>query len=144
MRRLIFTTLGLICGLVMYAASGGAGYKIQLNVGDMKDAPAYLAYYMNGKTYSRDTIQLNAKGVGTFTSKDGKALEEGTYIVYFTPEKFFDILVGKEQNLKITVDTANLVEATVTGATVSSDFQDWVKFLTGMNKERTDLVNKYK
>ena len=80
MKRLIFTALGFICGLAMYAAGGGqGGYKIQLQVGDMKNAPAYLAYYMNGKTYSRDTVQLNAKGVGTFISKDGKALDEGTF-----------------------------------------------------------------
>ena len=145
MKRLIFTALGFIYGLAMYAAGGGqGGYKIQLQVGDMKNAPAYLDYYMNGKTYSRDTVQLNGKGSGTFISKDGKALDEGTYIIYFNPEKFFDVLIGEEQNLKISVDTANLNGATITGSSVSSDFQDWVKFLTGMNKERGELVNKYK
>lgn len=119
-----------------------AGYKIQLNVKNMKNDKAFLAYHMNGKTYSCDTVMLDAKGNGAFSKK--KDLDQGIYIIYFTADKYFDMLVGADQNIKVVVDTTKLDEAVVTGASESAEFQDLRKFLIGMNTERVELQKKYK
>ncbi len=141
MKRLcmILATLSLSAA---FSVAVGAGYRIQLNVKNMKNEPAYLAYHMNGKTYSRDTLQLDGKGNGTFTGKD--KLDEGIYIIYFNAEKYFDLLVGADQNIKVSVDTTKIDEAVVSGAAESTEFQNLRKFLIQMNTERIDLQKQYK
>ena len=73
---------------------------------DIKDtSKVFLAFQYNGKTYSKDTAQFNGKGVAVFDGskrkeKEKQRLEEGMYIVYFKQDKFFDLLVGKDQNIK--------------------------------------------
>ena len=129
------------------SAKPSDNYKIELTVKGMKSTEtkkdsAYLAYYMNGKTYSKDTVQLNSKGYGVFTKKH--KLDEGIYIVYFNSEKYFDLLVGKDQHITINVDIDDLKNAKIGGAIESVDFQNYMTFLTEMNKERSELVNKYK
>ncbi|MCQ2224800.1 MAG: DUF5106 domain-containing protein [Paludibacteraceae bacterium] len=140
MKRLFLILAALSLSALVSAAS--SGYKIQLSVKNMKNDKAYLAYHMNGKTYSRDTLSLDAKGNGAFTGK--KNLEEGIYIIYFNAEKYFDLMVGADQNIKISVDTTDLDGAVVTGAAESAQFQDLRKFLIKMNTERIDLQKKYK
>lgn len=140
MKRLFLILAALSLSALVSAAS--SGYKIQLSVKNMKNDKAYLAYHMNGKTYSRDTLLLDAKGNGAFTGK--KNLEEGIYIIYFNAEKYFDLMVGADQNIKISVDTTDLDGAVVTGAAESAQFQDLRKFLIKMNTERIDLQKKYK
>lgn len=140
MRRLFLFLAALSLSALASAAS--TGYKIQLNVKNMKNEPAYLAYHMNGKTYSRDTLKLDAKGNGVFSGQ--KKLDEGIYIIYFNAEKYFDLLVGADQNIKVSVDTTKMDEATVTGAAESAEFQGLRTFLIGMNTERIELQKKYK
>ncbi len=140
MKRLFLILAALSLSALVSAA--GSGYRIQLSVKNMKNDKAYLAYHMNGKTYSRDTLSLDAKGNGAFTGK--KNLEEGIYIIYFNAEKYFDLMVGADQNIKISVDTTDLDGAVVTGAAESAQFQDLRKFLIKMNTERIDLQKKYK
>lgn len=110
MKRFFLILAALSLSLLANAAS--SGYKIQLNVKNMKNEKAYLAYHMNGKTYSRDTLVLDGKGVGSFQGQ--KKLDEGIYIIYFNAEKYFDLLVGADQNIKVVVDTTKLDDAVVT------------------------------
>ncbi len=117
-------------------------YKIQLHVTGLKNDTAYLAYYMNGKTYSKDTTVLDARGKGLFSKKE--KLDEGVYIVYFNPEKYFDLLVGQDQHINISVDTADISNAQITGSAESADFQNYFHFLAGMNKKRSDMALKYR
>ena len=117
------------------------GYNIQISVSKMQNDTVFLAYYMNGKTYSCDTTVLNAKGMGAFSKPE--KLDEGLYIVYFNANKYFDLLIGKDQNIKLTVDTAKINEYKVEGASESVDFQGYFSFLGDMNKQRRELTNKY-
>lgn len=152
MKKLFFTLAALFIVSGVFAGNAakpkkGENYNISLTVKGMKSTAAkkdsaYLAYYMNGKTYSSDTLQLDEKGHGVFSKN--KKLDEGVYIVYFNTNKYFDLLVGKEQNINIVVDTADLSKVSITGASETVDFQNYVNFLTGMNKDRTELVRRYK
>lgn len=139
MRRLFVILAALWLSSALFAA---AGYQIQLDVKNMKDSSAYLAYHMNGKTYSRDTVKLNSRGVGVFSGKE--KLSEGIYIIYFNAEKYFDLLVGADQKISVSVDTSKIDEAVVSGADESVKFQNLRKFLIKMNTERVELQDKYK
>lgn len=122
-------------------AGNKKGYNIEISVNKMHNDTVFLAYYMNGKTYSCDTTVLNAKGVGKFSKPE--KLDEGIYIVYFNANKYFDLLIGRDQNIKLTVDTAKINEYKVDGASESVDFQGYFSFLGDMNKQRRELRNKY-
>lgn len=151
MKKIFITLVALF---VMFGAwadnakkPSSKGYTINLNVKgmrstDAKKDSAYLAYYMNGKTYSTDTTELDKSGHGVFSKK--KKLDEGIYIIYFNSSKYFDILIGNNQNLTISVDTSDLQSVSVAGAPESVDFQKYIVFLTGMNKKRSNLVKDYK
>lgn len=116
------------------------GYNIQVKMTDMKDTDIFLAFYYNGKTYAKDTTHLDKTGVGVF-HKD-KKLDEGVYIVYFKQDKFFDLLIGKDQNIKLKADTTNL-NPTITAGDESVKFGKLVQYMTDQNKARKELYDKY-
>ena len=122
MKRKIFSFWALICAFVSLAATtpSDAPYRIEVKMTDIKDtSKVFLAFYYNGKTYSKDTAQFNGKGVAVFDGskreKEKQRLEEGMYIVYFKQDRFFDLLVGKDQNIKLKADTTNLTPVVTQG-----------------------------
>ncbi len=130
-----------IFSLIAAYAFASDGYKIQLTVANLKNTKAYLAFYYNGKTYSKDSTMLDTKGIGTFSNKE--KLPEGIYIVYFSPDKYFDLLVGADQNIKIKADTADFSKITVSGGVESVKFQELVDYMTKKHKEQFELRQKY-
>lgn len=146
MKRLFLISIALIFSLSAFAAKGtssnGKGYNIQVTVPDLKKDTVYLAFYFNGKTYSKDTTVLNEKGIGAFSKKE--PLKQGIYIVYFNSEKFFDILVGEDQNIQIKVDTANLSNASIKGSTESIKYQELLNEMSRRHKQQRELASQYK
>lgn len=117
-------------------------YNITVTAPQLKNDTIFLAYYMNGKTFVRDTTVVDAKGKGAFTDK--KPLDQGVYIVYVNSGKYFDMLVGKDQQINIVIDTVRINESKITGAQETVDFQSYFAFLGEMNRERNDVMEKYR
>ena len=138
MKKFFLSFIFSSIAICLFAADG---YKIQLTVSDFKNEKAFLAFYYNGKTYSKDSIMIDAKGVGTFSNKE--KLPEGIYIVYFNPDKYFDILVGADQNIKIKADTSDFSKVSVSGGIESVKFQELVNFMGQKHKEQFDLRQNY-
>jgi peroxiredoxin len=133
--------LSFIFSLIAICSFAADGYKIQLTVPNVKNTKAYLAFYYNGKTYSKDSTMLDAKGLGTFSNKE--KLPEGIYIVYFNPDKYFDLLVGADQEIKVKADTSDFSKVSVTGGVESVKFQELVGFMSQKHKDQTELAKKY-
>jgi thiol-disulfide isomerase/thioredoxin len=138
MKRL---TLSFIFLLSVLFAFGNNGYQIDLSVTNLKDTPAYLAFYFNGKTYSKDTTVLDKKGHGTFSNNE--KLPEGIYIIYFDSNHYFDILVGADQKILVKADTTDFTKVTITGASESVKFQELVNQMSSKYKEQVELRNNY-
>ena len=132
----------IVFSLIAVYSFASEGYKIQLTVSNLKNSKAFLAFYYNGKTYSKDSTVIDAKGVGIFSGKE--KLPEGVYIVYFNPDSYFDLLIGADQNIKIKVDIQDLSKVTVTGAVESVRFQELVNFMGQRHKEQTEIREKFK
>lgn len=149
MKKIVLSFLTLICAAFSFAASApkDGPYHIELKMTDVKDTAVYLAFYYNGKTYSKDTAWINSKGIAVFDGskreKTKQRLDEGVYIVYFQQNKFFDLLVGKDQNIKLKADTADLTPVVSMGDE-SVHFSNLLKFMTEKNKERKEIVEKKK
>lgn len=142
MKKVFSTLLIAMLALCSFAADGGkTAYDIKLNVPSAKNQKVFLAFYFNGKTYSKDTTILDAKGKGEI--KGTKPLDQGIYIIYFDSNKYFDLLVGADQNIVVKADTAHLSEAQISGSKESSDFQSLVGFMAAHHKKQSELNQEY-
>ena len=163
MKRLIFSIIAISLALSSFAAKRGntdteeKTYNILVNIPEMKNDTVYLGFYYNGKTYSKDTAILNNKGTGAFTNKDKKKkekLKEGIYMIYINSDKFFDVLIGNDQDFKISIFDTNVklkegekkkeTEIKVQDAIESMKFQGLINFMTEKREEQKVLSKRYK
>ena len=96
-------------------------YKIELTISEVKDTSIILGYYFNKQIFVQDTAYTNSKGMCSFTGN--KPLDQGLYVVYLPDKTYFDLLIGNEQNMKITAKKGDLINATkITGSAQSIAF----------------------
>jgi thiol-disulfide isomerase/thioredoxin len=101
------------------------GYEIKVTLKPFKNEYIYLGHY-SGKQYPVvDSVKLNDKSEGVF--KGSQLLGGGIYIVVFPARnKFFEMLIDKQQRFSVIVDTATMATNK--------------KFI---NSPDNDLFNKY-
>lgn len=143
MMKKLFTCVffALTCLGAIAADSKGYNIKVTATPG-MQNKKAYLAFYFNGKTYSKDSTSLDKKGTGVFSKKD--PLDQGIYIVYFNANKYFDVLIGADQNIEIKVDTSKIDKPTISGSKESVGFQSLVNFMSEQRKKSKDINEQFK
>src|SRR5689334_24209385 len=83
------------------------GYEIKVTLKPFKNEYIYLGHY-SGKQYPVvDSVKLNDKSEGVF--KGPQLLGGGIYIVVFPARnKFFEMLIDKQQHFSVIVDTATM------------------------------------
>ncbi|MEO6327631.1 MAG: redoxin domain-containing protein [Ginsengibacter sp.] len=110
-------------------------YKVTLQTPDFKEGLTYLTYYYGTNINIEDSAVINEKGVAVF--KKDKLLPPGIYSVVFPGKnKMLDFLVGSEQVISITADTADLLNRTViTGAKENALFQQYQKYIGVKGKQ---------
>ena len=92
MKRLILSIVATLLITSVFAAKDKKAngesktYKIQVTIPEMKNDSVYLGFYLNGKTYSKDTAVLNNKGVGFFTNI-GKGEKKEAYDLWLRRPK---------------------------------------------------------
>lgn len=83
------------------------GYEIKVTLKPFKNEYIYLGHYSGKQFPVVDSVKLNEKSEGVF--KGPSKLGGGIYIVvYPARNKFFEILLDKQQHFSIIADTANL------------------------------------
>jgi thiol-disulfide isomerase/thioredoxin len=93
---------------IVTAAFAQTGHEIKVTLKPLKNQYIYLGYY-SGKQYPVvDSVMLNDNSEGTFKGPD--KLGGGIYIIVFPAKnRFFEILVDKQQHFSVIADTLNLV-----------------------------------
>src|SRR5689334_13572632 len=83
------------------------GYEIKVTLKPFKNEFIYLGHY-SGKQYPVvDSVKLNDKSEGIMKGK--QPLGGGIYLIVFPARnKFFEILIDKQQHFSVIADTANL------------------------------------
>lgn len=114
------------------------GYQITIQYKPVANGYIYLGYYFGDKKYVKDSMPVQPNGKVVFSGKE--PLVGGLYIVVDPAKKqFFDVLIDKEQNFSIRIDTANFTIAKITGSSENNyleaykkatslyfkDFQNW-------------------
>ncbi|MBP5319254.1 MAG: redoxin domain-containing protein [Paludibacteraceae bacterium] len=143
MKSKLLSVCLLACLSSLAALAAKPGLQLQVNVPDLGGDKAYLGHYYMGKLYQKDSIQLDSKGKGAFTSPEN--LPEGLYVVYFSGSKYFDVLLSEDQHISVQVDTANMSDGLkFSGAEQTVAFYEYSQFLRQMQKESSALSERLK
>ncbi len=117
-------------------------YHIDIELIGSTDSTAYLAHYFDGRIFADDTTQL-VNGKGSFVKE--KQLDEGIYVIYLPSQKYFDLLIGKDQEFSISADPKNFIESIkITGADESIAFHDFQQFMKKQNTNSKKIQEAYK
>ncbi|NCU04791.1 MAG: DUF4369 domain-containing protein [Chitinophagaceae bacterium] len=91
------------------------GYRIAVQYKPVPEGRLYLGYYFGNQKYVLDSALLNSKGEAVFSGSS--KLTGGLYIVVDPQKKTFaDVLIDKEQEFSINLDTASFVINSITGS----------------------------
>ncbi|TLX71533.1 redoxin domain-containing protein [Labilibacter sediminis] len=138
LRFILFTLIAVTCSNTF-----AQGYKIDVSIKGWQDTTLILGHYFNKKMLVNDTIQINDKGMGTFSGDE--ALPGGVYIIYMPDQKYFDIIIDDEQHFSISVDKEDPVESLeVKGNKQEKAFNNYQKFIAAQQKAANQLQQKIK
>ncbi|ATL46722.1 hypothetical protein COR50_05740 [Chitinophaga caeni] len=105
MQKLLFLLLGIFSAASMSAQ----GYEISVKVSPYTSGYYYLGHYMGKNTYLADSAKMDANGVAVI--KGDKALIGGIYLIVMPgKQRYFEILLDKQQKFSIETDTSNFIQ----------------------------------
>lgn len=140
MKKIFVLVLGFaLCSLEKSVAQG---YHITVRVNGYKDTAVYLGNYYGKQTYLADTARLNNRGEVVFSGKD--KLPGGIYFILLPDkQKFFEILVDRQQDFSITADTANLVKNLLFHNSLDNDlFYQYNRYLAAQQEQVNAVKEK--
>ncbi len=85
-----------------------AQYNIKVKINGYAESELYLGYHYGIKTFITDTIKTDKKGNGVFAGNE--KLHGGIYFIAFPSMDYFDILIDKNQNFSLSVDTSDFLK----------------------------------
>lgn len=102
----------LICTATVLAAQG---YRITAKYKAVPDGKLYLGYYFGTQKYVLDSALLQPNGEAVFAGAE--KLTGGLYLIV-DPKKsiFFDLVIDKEQEFSVSIDSVNFTATAITGS----------------------------
>jgi hypothetical protein len=129
-RKILFISLAIL--LSSFYIITAQGYEIKVKINGLQNSDIILGHYFNKPLYPDDTIHLNISGEGVF--KGNKILPEGLYVIFLPTSKYFELILGKDQQFSVVVDTSDLINSLkFTGSTENEIFSDFQKYM--VNKQ---------
>jgi thiol-disulfide isomerase/thioredoxin len=108
------TSLFLILFLCV-AFAKAQGFRITVNYKPVEKGYLYLGYYFGNQKYVQDSAIIQPNGQAVFSGAE--KLTGGLYLIVDPGKKtFFDILIDKDQDFSIKIDTSNFTIASITGS----------------------------
>lgn len=107
MQKLLFF-LSCLCGSLSLHAQG---YNITVQLKGYTAGTVYLGHYMGKSTYVMDSAKMNQQGVAVLTGKEKQP--GGIYLIVLPgKQRFFEILLDKEQAFSVVADSSDLTGKT--------------------------------
>ena len=136
--------LALLCVFIFQSYisfSKETGYKITITIKDSEDTIMYLAHYYGDKTYLDDTASIKK---GKFVFDGDTLLHGGIYIIAGQKNnRYFELIVDKEQRFSVTTDVSNIIEdISFKNSDDNTLFYQYVRYNTSKHKEIGKLRNK--
>lgn len=136
-----FSGLLLSAACLTCPAQTGTGFDIAVNISDLKDSTLYLAYHFGERQYLRDTLILDNRGRGEF--KGDKALDQGIYMIVLPGRKYFEILVGNDQQFSVTCKFNDYINTLkFSGSDVNTNFLIYQKRWVEMQRQSSMISRR--
>lgn len=114
------------------------GYEIKMKINGLQDTTVILGHYLNKSMYPDDTAVLDKTGYGVF--QESKPLPEGMYLVYLPNTRYFEMIMGKDQQYTLETDTADFINTlSFKGSEENKIFLDFQRFMVALRKEADSL-----
>ncbi|KAA2245124.1 DUF5106 domain-containing protein [Chitinophaga agrisoli] len=129
MRKLLLIIAVLFCCQLQLQAQG---YQLTVKFKQITGGQMFLAHYMGKKTYLADSAIVDATGTAVLKNKE--ALPGGIYLIVFPDkQRYFEMLLDKNQVFTISVDTSDLIGKTVYKTSPENDlFLGYNRFLSSL------------
>ncbi|RMG28693.1 MAG: DUF5106 domain-containing protein [Bacteroidetes bacterium] len=128
----------LLCSLPLLLTAQD-GYQIHVQVKNLQAEQAFLANFFGDKTYKSDSAKVEGEA---FTFQGEEPLPQGLYLVYFSPEKYFELIIGEDQHFSLTTDTTNFVtHMQVDGSADNELFFSDLQFIN-KQRQRVQQINE--
>ena len=138
--RNAFIILSLV--LVSFEVAG-QGYEIKVKVNGLSDSTVILGHYLNKSMYPDDTARLDNRGNGIFRGK--KTLPGGMYLLYLPNTRYFEMIMGEDQEFSLEVDTSDFLNTLVIkGSEDNQLFLDFQKYMLHLRNQADSLSLKLK
>lgn len=132
--NLVFVTL-LSCGQTK------EGYEISVTISGLQDSTIFLAYHLGDKQYIKDTLALDKKGYGSFTSTE--ALPQGIYMIVLPGRQYFEILVSTDQHFTVNCSFSDYFNTLkFSGSEENSSFVAYQKRWVEMQKKASAIAKR--
>lgn len=119
------------------------GYEITVKAPQFANTNVVLAEYFTSRMVPKDTVHLNAKGIGTIQGEE--AFKGGLYVLYFNAKHYLDFMIDVNQKFTITTDTTSFTEhTTFSGSPNNTLFYDYKNYLSESRKIQEKQLEKLK
>lgn len=93
--------------LCLFATGRSQNASIHFRLTGLENQELIAGYYWQNKQYALDTLHLDNSGEGIWNNRK---LDEGLYFFVVPGNRYFDLLIGKDQSFTATADIRNLLE----------------------------------
>ena len=130
MKKYIFFLFAILTASTTFAQ----GYQVSFKAPGYKSGVIYLTYYMGSNFNVADSAAIGNNGAALF--KGAANLPPGIYAIFFPGKQLrTEFLIGKEQVIAVTADTADLVNKTVvTGSKENILYDQYQKIAAGKGR----------
>lgn len=117
------------------------GYRIEANLENLSNTELYLGFHHGNRQYIKDTTKLDDNGHGIFSGDE--KLKQGIYLIITPEKKYFELLVGEDQQFSFSASPENFIETLdFEGSEVNEKFNDYQKFMSRQNQKSQELRNR--
>jgi thiol-disulfide isomerase/thioredoxin len=125
------------------AHASAQGYEIKVRINGIQDTVVILGHYLNKSMYPDDTARIDKKGNGFF--KGNKQLPGGMYLIYLPNTRFFEIIMGEDQEFALEIDTLDFIKTlSFKGSEENQIFLDFQRFMIDLKTKADSLQLKIK
>ena len=116
-------------------------FQLKVTLDGLKDTNVYLAHYYGSKILRIDSLKLDNKGSGIFNFKEKRI--PGIYVLYLNKDKYFDFLIGDDQQFSIHASFDPKSGREYAGAEETEQFQHYQEFLSSQRSKQQSLQKEY-
>lgn len=114
------------------------GYRISVRIEGMPEGEMLLAYHFGDRQFLQDTARLEQPGLYVFEGQT--RLTPGMYLIVVPGQKFFEIIIDKNQHFAIKTKMDEFVEKTSFENSPDNEaFYDYLRFLSKKSQELNAL-----